>query len=65
VEDDLAIEIAGTEQELFDPYESIGRYVRKFRCDAGRWFGSYGPGSEPIDPEDVGAWKVWHRIQRP
>jgi hypothetical protein len=63
-EDDLAIEIAGTEKELFDPDESMGRYVRTFSCDAERWFGSYGPGDEAIDPEDIGVWKVWYRIER-
>jgi hypothetical protein len=63
-QDNLVVEIAGAEKEIFDPSESIGRYVRIFDCAADRWFGSYAPGDEVVDPEDVGMWRVWYRIER-
>jgi hypothetical protein len=64
VEKNLAIEIAGTELDTFDPDDFIGRYVRVFDCACEDTLGTYGPDDEEIDPENVGPWRVWYRIER-
>jgi hypothetical protein len=40
------------------------RYRRLFKCDADEWFGSYGPDHKPIDPEELGSWRLSYRIER-
>jgi hypothetical protein len=61
---ELAIEIVGTEHDTFDPDDSLGRYARVLDCAPERLFRSFGPDDEPLDPEDVGPWRVWYRIER-
>lgn len=63
-EHDLAVEILATEKDTFDPDDSVGKYTRLFCAPAESWFGSYGPGDEPVDPEEAAAWRVWYRIER-
>jgi hypothetical protein len=62
--DDLRIEIVGTEEDTFDPDDTVGKYTRLFTGSPDRWFGEYGPNGGPVDPEDMVAWKVWYRIER-
>ena len=64
VEDDLGIRINAMERDTFDPDDNLGSYTRTFSCPAETWLGSYQPGDEPIDPEDVGYWQVSYRIER-
>ncbi len=66
VEDDLRVQIAGTEKEIFHSDEMLGKYTRLFRGSPSKWFGSYGPHDEtPIEPEDQISWEIWYRIERP
>ena len=62
--EDLRIEITGTERDLFDPDDWIGKYARVLCGPAERWFGEYGPQADAVSPEDVGPWRVWYRILR-
>jgi hypothetical protein len=64
VEDDLAVGIRAMERDTFDPDDNLGSYVRTFSCAVDDWIGAYGPGDERIDPEDVGHWQVFYRIER-
>lgn len=61
---ELAIEIVGTEHDTFDPDDSLGRYARVFDCGHEQLFRAFGPEDEALDPEDVGPWRVWYRIDR-
>jgi len=63
-EDDLGIRIDAVERDTHDPDDNLGSYTRTFSCDAESWLGRYGPGSPPIDPEHVGYWQVFYRIER-
>jgi hypothetical protein len=64
VEDDLGIRINAMERDTFDPDDNLGSYTRTFSCPAETWLGDYKPGDDPIDPEDVGYWQVFYRIER-
>jgi hypothetical protein len=65
VENDLRIEIAGTELDTFDPDDVLGKYTRLFCGDPNRWYGAYGPDDEkPIEPENLTSWEIWYRIER-
>lgn len=64
VEDDLAVLVLAMERDTFDHDDNLGSYVRTFACSADDWIGAYGPGDERIDPEDVGHWRVYYRIER-
>ena len=63
-EDDLRIEIVGTEEDTFDPDDTVGKYTRLFCGSAETWFGEYGPNGEVVDPEDMVSWRIWYRIER-
>ncbi|MBI1765617.1 MAG: hypothetical protein HYR56_29800 [Acidobacteria bacterium] len=64
VEDHLAVEIMGIELDTFDPDDELCPYRRIFTGPPESWLGSYGPGDEQIEPENLGDWKVWYRIER-
>jgi hypothetical protein len=64
VDSDLAIRINGMERDLFDPDDNLGSHVRTFSCPAATWLGQYQPGDAVVDPEMVGYWQVWYRIER-
>lgn len=64
VEDHLAVEITGIEMDTFDPDDEICRYRRIFMGPPESWLGSFGPGAEKIEPEDLGDWRLWYRIER-
>jgi hypothetical protein len=64
VEDDLGIRINAMERDKLDPDDNLGSYTRTFACPAETWLGSYEPGDEPVDPENVGYWQVFYRIER-
>jgi len=65
VSDNLSVEIAGIELDTFDPDDDLGKYTRLFDCSCKELFRSYGPDDDgPIDPEDVGRWCIWYRIER-
>lgn len=63
VEDQMAIEILGVELDTFDPDDQLCPYRRIFTGAAGEWLGSFGPGDEDIELEDLGDWKLWYRIE--
>jgi hypothetical protein len=63
-DDDLAVGIRAMERDTFDHDDNLGSYVRTFSCGVDDWIGAYGPGDERIDPEDVGHWQVFYRIER-
>jgi hypothetical protein len=63
--DDLRIELVGVEEDTFDPDDTLGKYTRLFCGSPASWYGSYGPSGEVVDPEDMLAWRVWYRIERP
>jgi hypothetical protein len=64
VRDRLAVEIAGVELDTFDPDDQLASYRRIFSGAPGGWVGSFGPGDEAVESEDLGDWKVWYRIER-
>lgn len=64
VEDDLAVGIRAMERDTFDPDDNLGSYARTFSCGVDDWIGAYRPGDERVDPEDVGQWQVFYRIER-
>jgi len=65
VSDNLSIEIVGIELDTFDPDDDLGKYTRLFDCSCEELLRSYEPDDDgPIDPEDVGRWRVWYRIER-
>lgn len=59
----LAIRIQALERDLLHD-DNLGVYNRVFTCGAATWIGEYGPYDERLDPEDLGPWKVWYRIER-
>jgi hypothetical protein len=62
--DHLAIRIDAMERDKFSPDDSLGAYTRVFGCAADAWFDTYGPFDEALDPERVGPWQLWYRIER-
>jgi hypothetical protein len=60
----LAVRVDATERDRLDPDDNLGAYTRVFACEALRWLGSYGPDDERLDPENVGPWQLWYRIER-
>ena len=62
--DHLAVRIAAMERDLFDPDDNLGVYTRVLACDSETWFGGYGAGDERLDPERVGYFEVYYRIER-
>jgi hypothetical protein len=63
VEDDLAVQIAASEVSRHER-EAFCRYKRTFAGPTESFLRSYRPNDEPIDPEIVGGWEVWYRIER-
>jgi hypothetical protein len=64
VVDDLGIRIDAMERDTLDPDDNLGSYTRTFSCPADTWLRRYGPGDEPIEPEHVGYWQLFYRIER-
>ena len=64
VEDHLAIDVTGVELDTFDPDDNLCRYRRVFSGAPATFLGSYGPGDEKIEAEDLGDWRLWYRIER-
>jgi len=58
--DDLTVEIASTEAE--EPGRTY--YKRAFSGSVPDWLGSYKPSDQMHDPENVGDWQVWYRVER-
>ena len=61
VTDDLTVELDSAETGYT---ARTSPYIRKFSGSALTWLGTYKPGDEQYDPEDVGDWKVWYRIEK-
>ncbi len=61
VVDDLSVEISSAEDEFKEP---ACYYRRTFQGNAESWLGSYRPSDQQRDPENVGDWHVWYRIER-
>jgi hypothetical protein len=64
VEKHLAVELLGIEQDTFDPDDKLPPYRRVFTGPPDGWLGAFGPGDEEIEPEDLGDWRVWYRVER-
>jgi hypothetical protein len=65
VEDDLAIQIKAREETCGEKHAlPLCRYRRLLTGPVTSFLGYYRPNDEPIDPENVGAWEVWYRIER-
>ena len=60
VVDDLTVEIYSAEP---DEAKRTCYYRRKFKGKAAQWLGSYRPRDQKRDPENVGDWQVWYRIE--
>jgi len=60
VADDLTVEIWSAEPE---EHERTCHYRRTFKGKAPSWIGGYGPSDESPDPENVGDWQLWYRIE--
>jgi hypothetical protein len=59
----LAIEVTGVELDRFSADDELNPYRRIFDGPPGSWIGPYGPGDERIEPEDLGDWRIWYRIE--
>jgi hypothetical protein len=57
--DSLHVEIFGADA----PKGHRCYYHRQFKGKPTDWFGNYKPRDERPDPEDVGDWQVWYRIE--
>lgn len=64
IEDHLAVEIAGTEVDRLKADDHLHTYKRVFTGSPDSWVGNYGPGDEEIDPENVGNWRIWYKIEK-
>jgi len=64
VENHLAVEIIGIEADTFDPDDQLCAYKRILTGPPESWLGSFGPGDEQIEAEDLGNWRLWYRIER-
>jgi len=64
VERHLAIELVRVELDTFDPDDKLPPYRRVFTGPPDSWLGMFGPGDEEIEPEDLGDWRVWYRVER-
>jgi len=60
VVDDLTIEIFSAEPE---EHERTCHYRRQFKGDPNDWLGEYKPSDQARDPENVGDWQLWYRIE--
>lgn len=60
VVNNLTIEIFSGEDE---EHERTCHYRRRFKGDPKSWLGEYKPSDEARDPENVGDWQVWYRIE--
>src|SRR6266851_3527329 len=61
VDDNLTVEIWSTEP---DEEARVCHYRRTFKGKAKNWIGSYKPSDEKPDPENVGDWQLWYRIDK-
>jgi len=60
---ELAIRIGGVELDTFDPDDRLPSFTRVFSGDPVTWYGSYAPTTGAVDPQDLGGWKLWYRIE--
>lgn len=58
------MEFTGIAMDTFDPDDKLGPYRRVFTGLPTEWLGSIGPGADPIEPEDLGDWRLRYRIER-
>ncbi|MBC7893293.1 MAG: hypothetical protein H7Y12_13840 [Sphingobacteriaceae bacterium] len=59
----LGIEIGGVELDTFDPDDTLASYKRVFQGKPADWLANYAPTGDPIDPQNMGGWKLWYRIE--
>jgi len=64
ISDDLRIEIIGTEKDLLDPNDTLGKYSRILCGKVTEMYGEYKPDKEVVDPENLLSWKVWYKVER-
>lgn len=60
VAEDLTVEIFSAEPE---EHERTCHYRRHFEGDPKKWLGEYKPSDQTRDPENVGDWQLWYRIE--
>lgn len=63
VEDNLFVQIGGLELDTFDPDDRLCTYKRLFNGDIETWIGAYANHNGDVNPENLGAWKVWYSIE--
>ena len=61
--DHLAIEITGAEYDTKKLKDDLTPYRRIFQGPVKHWLGSIGPSNEQIEPEILGSWAIWYRIE--
>ncbi|MFN0015049.1 MAG: hypothetical protein ACKVU2_10910 [Saprospiraceae bacterium] len=59
----LGMEIGGMELDTFDPDDKLASYKRVFQGKPADWLANYAPTGDPIDPQNMGGWKLWYRIE--
>jgi len=59
----LGIEIGGVELDTLDPDDRLAAYKRVFEGKPTDWLANYAPTGSPIDPQHLGGWKLWYRIE--
>jgi hypothetical protein len=58
---DLTMEILSAEVQ---EKEHACFFRRTFKGDPASWIGAYEPGDQLHDPENVGDWQLWYRIEK-
>lgn len=61
--DSLEVSISGKEHDWPDASDPLTFYRRRFSGPPSGWLGSYWPGDEMHDPEEMPDWEVWYRIE--
>lgn len=64
VEDHLEVELTAVERDTLSRDDKFNEYRRVHTGPPETWIGRFGPGDEEVEPEDVGDWRVWYRIEK-
>lgn len=65
VQDNITIEMIGTELDLMSADDELERYSRTFEGDPAAWVGHYEPADEgSSDPEAMSNWRICYDIEK-
>lgn len=64
VENHVEFELSAVEKDTFDPDDRLCSYKRVFVGDPKSWIDDYGPSDQKVEPENLGDWMLWYRIER-